>query len=249
MRILLPFLFIFSVAKGQETQLFYLPDSVTIEFVKIPGGTFLMGSPFDETGRDKDEAPQHEVSIKEFWLGTYEVTQTQWLCVMGYNPSTFKQKIDHLSYPVETVSWSETQAFIDKLNQLGIGSFRLPTEEEWEYACRAGSQTAYYWGEYKNEWMLNQYAWMNSRSMATSHVVGKKPPNDWGLYDMSGNVWEWTSTAYHPYGEATQNDNLKVFRGGSWFDFGKSQRSANRHKHRIDEKFSTIGLRLVWEYE
>lgn len=240
------FYFSFTFAFAQETKTLFLPDSVAIQFSKIPSGEFLMGSPLEEANRDKDEAPQQKVTVESYWIGTFEVTQKQWLAVMGYNPSIFKQKVNHLDFPVETVTWLECQAFIEKLNQLGMGSFRLPTEEEWEYACRAGTTSAYYWGEYENEWKVTTMAWINSRSMATTNPVGTKPANPWGLYDMIGNVWEWTNTSYAKYGEQASNDSLKVFRGGSWFDFGNSQRSANRHKHRIDERYSTIGLRLVW---
>ncbi|MEM6377231.1 MAG: formylglycine-generating enzyme family protein [Bacteroidota bacterium] len=242
-------LFFYSAAYGQNRMVVYFPDSIPVELVKIPAGSFMMGSPNSEFGRDKDESPQLEAEVPDFWMGIYEITQAQWLSVMGYNPATFKQRVDHLSYPIETITWLEAQVFIRKLNQLNIGHFRLPTEAEWEYACRAGTQTAFYWGPYENEWSINKKAWINSRSMGTTHSVGIKDPNPWGLHDMTGNAWEWTSTTYHKYGEKAKNDSLKVFRGGSWFDFGKSQRSANRHKHRIDEKYSTIGLRLVWSNE
>ena len=143
---------------AQQKEMLYLPDSIPIEFVKIPAGHFMMGSPTSEPGRDKDESPQMETQVNTFWMGVCEVTQAQWLSVMGYNPAVFKQKVDHLSYPVETVSWLEAMVFIKKLNQLNIGNFRLPTEAEWEYACRAGTETAYYWGDYKNEWSLNKQA-------------------------------------------------------------------------------------------
>ena len=236
-------------AYSQTTQSLWLPDSVEIQFTEIASGAFLMGSPVDEEGRDKDESPQREIELGSFWMGTFEVTQAQWLSVMGYNPAVFKQKVNHLSFPVEMVSWQECMIFIQKLNKLGMGTFRLPTEEEWEYACRAGTETHYYWGDFKGEWHVSKQAWINSRSMGTTHPVGSKPPNPWGLYDMAGNVWEWTSTTYGKYDGTTENDSLKVFRGGSWFDFAKSQRSANRHKHRLDEKYSTIGLRLVWRDE
>lgn len=252
MRLLAFFLFtIFSFqCFAQEKKVIFLPDSIALSFTKIPAGTFMMGSPEQEEGRDKDESPMTQVHIeKAFYLGTFEVTQKQWLAIMHYNPSTFKNHINHLDCPIETVSWQECQIFIKKLNDLGIGTFRLPTEAEWEYACRAGTKTAYYWGDENKPWVVNKLAWINSRSMALTHTVGEKPPNPWGLFDMAGNVWEWTSTTYSNYESIPKNENLKVFRGGSWFDFEKSQRSANRHKHEMHEKFSTIGFRIVLEDE
>ena len=238
--------FFVSFGFAQETKTLFLPDSVAIMFKAVPAGEFIMGSLAGELHRDNDEAPRTKVYVPSFWMGIHEVTQKQWLAVMRYNPSVFTHKADHLEYPVESVTWLECEAFIEKLNQLGMGTFRLPSEEEWEYACRAGTDTAYYWGDYENERKITTKAWINSRSMATTNPVGKKPANPWGLYDMSGNVWEWTSTSYAKYGQEAKTDSLKVFRGGSWFDFGNSQRSANRHKHKINEKYTSIGLRLVW---
>ncbi len=226
-----------------------LPQSAEIHFSYMPAGEFLMGSPETEMGRDRDESPQIRHTVASFYLGTYEVTQRQWLAVMGYNPATFQQSVDHLDYPIESVSWHECQAFVEKLNTLGIGSFRMPTEIEWEYAARAGTTTPHYWGEQQEDWFVNKKAWINSRSLGMTHPVGTKEPNPWGLYDIAGNVWEWTSTSYGPYGEAPSDHSQKVFRGGSWYDFGKSQRSANRHRHGIDEKYPVIGLRLVWKNE
>ncbi len=246
---LLPWPLVAAVGGSPEKRSISLGEGVEISFVAVPAGTFLMGSPAAEKGRDPDESPQHEVQVAAFFIGVTEVTQAQWLAVMGYNPSTFQQTPTHLSHPVETVSWQECQAFIKKLNRLGKGTFRLPTEAEWEYACRAGTTTSYYWGEVDGDWEIYPRAWINSRSMATTHPVGTKPSNPWGLYDMAGSVWEWTSTAYHRYGEEPGNPDQMVFRGGSWFDFGKSQRSANRHRHGIEQKYTSIGLRLVWSDE
>ncbi len=235
-------------AWGQEDRVLYLPDSVALHVRFIPAGTFTMGSPEDEEGRDGDEGPRVERSIESgFYLGTYEVTQRQWLAVMHHNPAAFQQLPDHLNQPVERVSWAAAQRFLEKLNKLEIGTFRLPSEAEWEYACRAGTTSRFYWGA-EGDWTVHQHAWANSRSFATTHPVGEKPANPWGLYDMAGNVWEWTSTPYQPYGGPGGGpDSLKVFRGGSWFDFAPAHRCANRHKHGPAGKYSAIGLRLVWE--
>jgi formylglycine-generating enzyme required for sulfatase activity len=191
-----------------------------------------------------------------FYLGTYEVTQAQWAFVMGENPSVFQNLETSLRHPIEFVSWNECQNFISRLNSMGRGTFRLPTEAEWEYACRAGTQSPYYWGEQMAESGRSDYTWANSRSFAQTHPVGRKKPNPWGLYDMSGNVWEWCQDWYGPYLNREQMDpkgpdagTLKVFRGGSWYDFHESHRSANRHKHAPNERYAAIGLRLVLENE
>lgn len=248
----------------------YLPGDVPIYFRLIPKGIFLMGSEPEEVagpiGQDheRDESPTRWVTLSEdYYLGVFEITQAQWMSVMGENPAVFQQtenyqqeQEDHLLRPVESVSWNDSQLFIEKMNALGIGTFRLPTEAEWEYACRAGTTTRYYWGNDPRKYIINQYAWANSRSFASTHPAGMKKPNAWGLYDMSGNVWEWCSDGYAAYPQGPQTDpkgseesKRKVFRGGSWFDFPESHRCANRHKHGTDRGYTAIGLRLVMEVE
>ena len=228
-----------------------LPGGVEAQFVWIPPGTYLRGSPADEPDRDADEGPQHEVTLtRGYYLGREEVTQRQWLAVMGANPSVFRQPAageDPLDRPVESVSWEDAMRFIDRLNALGLGRFRLPTEAEWEYAARAGTTTPHPWSS-----DAHRYAWANSRSFARTHPVGRKPPNPWGLHDMHGNVWEWCSDWYGPYpagpvvdptGPATGRE--RVFRGGSWYDFPSVLRSANRHRHAPDGRYTAVGLRLA----
>ncbi|MBD3375624.1 SUMF1/EgtB/PvdO family nonheme iron enzyme [candidate division KSB1 bacterium] len=226
-----------------------------LQFRQIPAGTFWMGSSKDEKNRDGDEGPLHKVTLSQpFYLCTHEMTQSLWTAIMGENPSTFRVLEGGGNYPVETVTWNECQEFISRLSSLVNGRFRLPTEAEWEYACRAGTQTPYYWDDSPGEWVINQYAWANSRSFAQPHPVGEKKPNAWGLYDMSGNVWEWCDDWFGPYladpvTDPTGPDSgrLKIFRGGSWYDLPESHRSANRHKHQTDKGYPAIGLRLVWE--
>ncbi|MEX0324036.1 MAG: formylglycine-generating enzyme family protein [Puniceicoccaceae bacterium] len=226
-----------------------------MDFVWIEPGSYSMGTPDSENSRGKDEGPQRKVILESgYYLGKYEVTQKQFETVMGYNPSTFQQQENHSDLPVETVSWLECQEFLRRLNLARNGLFRFPTEAEWEYACRAGTNTAFWWGNTTENWKAYDYAWVNSRSFAMTHSVGSKTPNAWGLHDMSGNVWEWCSDWYAPYSaDAVENPKgpshgyEKVFRGGSFYDFAVSARSGNRHRHEIDRGYPAIGLRVVWE--
>ena len=245
-------LFLFGITSGlaqdkPQIVTVAINDSVQIKFVCIPAGSYIMGSPQSESDRDGDEAPQQEVNIKQFFFGAHEITQRQWQAVMGENPSIFR---DYPDNPVEMVTWNDCQEFIKKLNRLGIGSFRLPSEAEWEYACRAGTSTRFYWGDDPQLKQIYDYAVFNPISNAHTSPVGQRKPNPWGLYDISGNVWEWCSDWRLPYDtELAQKKQPteKIFRGGSWFDLPKSLRSANRHGHKPDEAYATIGLRLVFE--
>jgi formylglycine-generating enzyme required for sulfatase activity len=196
-----------------------------IEFCPIPAGTFMMGQ----------ENERHQVTLtKDFYLGKYPVTQAQWQAIMGNNPSHFK---GDASCPVEHVSWDDCQAFIQKLNSpSGKRIYRLPTEAEWEYACRAGSSSTYCYGD--DESRLGEYAWYGSKSGNTTHGVGQKKPNAWGLYDMHGNVWEWcqdwhgdylSGSAIDPKGPSSGQD--RVLRGGSWVDSAKNTCAANRNRY------------------
>ena len=200
-----------------------LAPGVKLEMVLIPAGEFLMGSPAWDNNARADEKPQHRVRItKPFCLGKYKVTQEQWAAVMGSNPSHFNGPKN----PVEQVSWDDCQAFLGKLNETTAGQgdkFALPTETQWEYACRAGSTTRYYFGE--EEGQLGEYAWYDKNSGGQTHRVGEKKPNAWGLYDMHGNVWEWCADWYGDdyYGKSPPDDptgpsegSYRVLRGGSW---------------------------------
>ena len=240
---------------GPGERVVSVADGVEMRFVRIAPGTFARGSTPTEPGRDRDEGPVHEVMLtRAFFLGVHEVTQAQWTAVMGSNPAVFRRGPEAPRRPVESVSWEDCQRFIARLNARGVGRFRLPTEAEWEYAARAGSTTRFPWGDDPKEFVTHVHAWANSRSYAITHPVGEKPPNAWGLHDLHGNVWEWCSDGYGPYPEGPQRDPVgppegreRVFRGGSWYDFPVSLRSANRHRHRPDGRYTAVGLRLVWE--
>ena len=222
-----------------------------MEFVLIPGGSFMMGSPSYEKGRNKNEGPQHRVNIKPFYLQTTEVTQAQWKAVMEDNPSYFKG--DNL--PLETVSWNDCQEFIRKLNQRDPGKgYRLPSEAEWEYACRAGTTTKYYSGN--NESDLERVGWYSGNSGNKTHSVGHKQSNNWGLYDMHGNVWEWCEDWYHDsYNGAPTNGSAwnspsgqyRVWRGGSWGSYPFDCRSADRFRYYPDDRsIYFAGFRLAF---
>jgi formylglycine-generating enzyme required for sulfatase activity len=199
-----------------------LPNRVTLEMVNLPASEFLIGSP-----ESNYEKPQHQVKVNSFAIGKYPVTQAQYEAVMGINPSYFK---NNLQNPVEQVSYDDAIAFCQKLSQLTGKNYRLPTEAEWEYACRAGTTTDYYFGDNDNQ--LGDYAWYDGNSNNTTHPVGQKKPNAWGLYDMSGNVWEWCADT--------------CLRGGSWgFNPFYCLSAIRYHHHRHDYRNRNIGFRVV----
>jgi formylglycine-generating enzyme required for sulfatase activity len=209
-------------------------NSIGMEFVLIPAGTFIMGSPDSDPDAHDREKPPHQVTLsQDFYLGKYPVTQAQWEAVMGTNPSRFFKGADR---PVGQVSWDDVQAFMQKLNEReGVDHYRLPTEAEWEYACRAGSGTRYHFGD--DAARLSDYAWYRANSEGQTHPVGQKQPNAWGLYDMHGNVWEWVQDWYgaytanpvtNPIGPTSGADH--VIRGGCWSHPARHARSAFRSR-------------------
>ena len=204
-------------------------DGVKMECVLVQPGKFQMGSPASETGRSAEEK-QHEVTIsKGFYMGIYTVTQEQYEKVIGTNPSKFKGPKN----PVENVSWNDAQEFCKKLSAITGKSIRLPTEAEWEYGCRAGTTTAYCFGD--DPGGLGEYAW--NGTTRTTDPVGTKKPNAWGLYDMHRNVYEWCEDRYGDYPSAATIDpkgaekgNDRVMRGGCWVTSPVDCRSAHRLK-------------------
>lgn len=206
-------------------------NSIGMKFAWIPPGSFLMGSPPSEKGRFDKEGPQHKVTLtKGFWLGVYPVTQAQWQAVMTTNPSYFKGDDNR---PVEQVSWEDCQEYCRKLRAREGQTYRLPTEAEWEYACRAGTTTNFYFGDEEDR--LGDYAWFGGNLGGHTHPVGQKKANGWGLNDMHGNVFQWCQDSYGPYSSFDQVDtqrpsggSQRVIRGGSWASTPQFCRSAYR---------------------
>ena len=233
---------------GEERD-FDLANGATITMVWIPAGSFMMGRQDGEQDSYDSEDPRHEVNINYgFWMGKYEVTQAQWEAVTGSNPSGF----DGNDRPVEQVSWDAIhEDFLTRID----GDFRLPSESEWEYACRADTDTRFYWGDDDDPDydQIGDYAWYWDNSNEQTHDVGQKRPNTFGLYDMSGNVWEWCEDWYHNNYEGAPDDgsawddngSYRVLRGGSWNSNPRYCRSASRSRNSPNGRNYHDGLRLV----
>ncbi len=231
-------------------------NSHGMEFVLIPAGSFIMGSPSNEAGRDNHER-QHQVTLtKEFYIQTTELTQWQWKAVMGGNPSWFSDCGDDC--PVEKVSWDDVQEFIRRLNQKeGIDKYRLPTEAEWEYAARAGSTTAFANGGITelvcgHDSNLDAMGWYCGNSGKKTHPVAQNKPNAWGLFDMHGNVWEMCQDWFGKYPSGVVTDpkgpasgTYRVDRGGSWVSFARYGRSASRRGYTPYFRVNRLGFRLA----
>ena len=243
-----------------------ITNSVGMEFILIQPGSFIMGSPRDESYRDPDER-QYGVTIsKPYYIQATEVTQGQWEAVLGENPAYFKECGSDC--PVERVSYYDCLKLIRELNKKKEGTYRFPTEAEWEYACRASTATPFYWG---TEVECEKANFNNNTRRGTDRCaeyvenlgfkknstvpVASYPPNPWGLYDMAGNVWEWCEDFYkasYPGGPVTDptgpnSGKERVRRGGSWFKYGTYCRSANRTRSHPASRYRTTGVRLVFE--
>jgi formylglycine-generating enzyme required for sulfatase activity len=230
----------------------HLPPVIVLQnlvnnMVRVKGGTFTMGAT-SEQGSDaySDEKPTHQVIVSSFSIGKYEVTQEEWEAVMGSNPSYFKGA----KRPVENVSWNECQMFIRKLNSMTGKHFRLPTEAEWEYAARGGNKSIGY--KYAGSDNLDHVAWYDNNSGSMTHNVGQKSPNELGVYDMSGNVWEWCQDLKGSYNSNRQKNPTGpssgsglVGRGGSWISNARYCRVSYRFSKSYDYKFYSLGLRLA----
>jgi eukaryotic-like serine/threonine-protein kinase len=236
-----------------------LGTGVKLDLVAIPGGTFVMGSPDSEEGRDEGESPQHSVTIAPFYVGKFTVTQAQYQAITGDNPAQFKGE----NRPVENVTWEDAISFCQQLSDKTGNLYRLPSEAEWEYACRAGTTSPFYFGETIIAELAN-FASDNvyraaptgiNRSQTTD--VGSFPPNEFGLYDMHGNVREWCEDHRHDnYEGAPSNswawvdpepgvDDRRMVRGGSWNDVPQFCRSADRHCYFPNTLAHYVGFRVV----
>lgn len=235
---------------GKTTQeaVTYTVNGVSFKMVTVQSGTFTMGAT-PEQGDDVygNEKPPHQVTLSSYSIGQTEVTQELWLAVMGSNPSNI---VGDLHRPVETVSWEDCQTFITKLNQMTGKTFRLPTEAEWEYAARGGKKSQGY--TYAGSNNPSDVAWYVSNSDNTTHPVATKAPNELGIYDMSGNVWEWCQDWYAYYSSEAQTNptgpelgSTKSYRGGSWYYGYVTCRLSFRNHCGPEVKDFTIGLRLA----
>ena len=247
-------------AYGQQPEIKNI-TSLPVSMVYINGGTFLMGSPAGEQGRSTNEGPQHQVTVSSFYIGKYPVTQEQYQEVMKTNPSDFKGA----NLPVERVSWLDAIEYCNKLSlkegltpvytikgsnitwDRSANGYRLPTEAEWEYACRAGTETPFYSGA-----SVDEAGWHSGNSGRRTRPVGEKQPNPWGLYDMHGNILEWCWDFLGDYSKGEQTDPLgaasgstRVYRGGCWQFSAAQARSAYRFGNTPNLRINFVGFRLV----
>lgn len=222
-------------------------NGVTFEMVHVEEGTFTMGATAEQGDDAYDnEKPAHEVTLSNYVIGKFEVTQALWTAVMGNNPSRFKGE----NRPVECVSWNDCQAFVKKLNGLTGENFRLPTEAEWEYAARGGNKSKGY--KYSGSNDIDEVAWYDGNSGSLTHPVGTKKPNELGIYDMSGNVWEWCNDWYGVYTSTPANNPIepssggyRVIRGGSWYYNARFCRVSHRLGCYLIGWSYFVGFRLV----
>ena len=225
----------------------YTVNGVSFNMVQVDGGTFTMGATSEQESPYNDEKPAHQVTLSSYMIGETEVTQELWQAVMGSNPSYF----GGAKHPVEMVSWNDCQEFIKKLNQLTGGHFRLSTEAEWEFAARGGNRSKK--TQYAGSSNLGSVAWYVGNSGNTTHDVARKSPNELGLYDMSGNVWEWCQDWYGSYSSSAQTNptgpssgSNRVRRGGHWGEIPRACRVAERFYNAPSYRSLNLGLRLAF---
>jgi formylglycine-generating enzyme required for sulfatase activity len=224
-------------------------EGVKFKMVWVEGGTFMMGANANDTLADADEKPAHKVKVVDFYIGETEVTQELWKTVMGKNPAKIKGE----NYPVENVSYDNCIRFVEKLSKMTGRHFRLPTEAEWEYAARGGQKSKGYMYAGANDTTL--VAWQHTDSLSSHHMpVATKRPNELGLYDMSGNVWEWCDTPYAPYANDQGTwftryirSRFKVVRGSGYRGYARYARVSNRYAIAAWRNDHTVGLRLAMQ--
>ena len=254
--VLLVFALIAGAAHANPEMTANLPNGATMEFVWIEPGTFLMGRPDSDPWGEDPERPQHEVTISAgFWLGKYEITQGQWQAAMGTTPwQGWRAAHADPDHPAVAITWEDVQALAQRLSTAaGEEVYRLPTEAEWEYACRAGTTTRWSFGDDRS--FLYAYGWYYWKYLDVrqpyAQPVGELLPNPWGLYDMHGNVWEYVQDWYAPYAGEPQVDprgpatgSQRIFRGGAFTFFAEKTRSAYRGGH-YPERRADLGARLL----
>ncbi len=239
--------YVHSVRVNPNGNRIYTINGVVFEMVAVRGGTFTMGSVSEkEADAFDDERPSHSVTLKDYYIGKFEVTQELWLTVMDTNQSYFKG--DKL--PMESVSWYEAQEFIQKLNKITGENFRLPTEAEWEYAAKGGNKSRGF--KFSGANMIEAIGWYTANSGKKTHPVGKKAPNELGIYDMSGNVWEWCSDYFGDYTEERQinptgpeTGRTRVARGGGWLISSRACRVTMRCSYNPVRSYNDSGFRLA----
>jgi formylglycine-generating enzyme required for sulfatase activity len=235
-----------------------IANSIGMKLKLVPSGTFMMGSATKQAGSGDDERQVKVTLSKPFYLGVYEVTQDEYTKVMGENSSFFQKEvignIDSRRLPVEQVSWEEAVEFCKRLSEMEAEKksqrvYRLPTEAEWEYACRAGTETAFHFGEREDR--LSEFAWFASNAQRMTHAVGAKKPNAWGFFDMTGNAWEWCQDRYgeYPVGSVTdptgtKESEFRVLRGGSWYHDATFCRSSSRYRAVASDRHN-FGFRVA----
>ena len=232
---------------SQLKDLLFNVNGVHFKMVHVEGGTFMMGATEQDDEAWGDEKPQHKVMLDDYYIAETQVTQALWQAVMGNNPSNWKG--DNL--PVETISWNDCQEFIKKLNQLTGRTFALPTEAQWEFAARGGNLSKDY--KYAGSDNLDEVAWFEDNSNSQTHTVAQKKPNELGIFDMSGNVWEWcndwfginyyqSSPQHNPQGPTL--GFIRVLRGGGWDDEAWRCRVSNRSNFLPGDRYDDFGMRL-----
>ncbi|MFN6143058.1 MAG: formylglycine-generating enzyme family protein [Pseudanabaena sp.] len=226
-------------------------NGIYLEMVRVPSGKFMLGAPPNEVGKRDQKSPLVDVRVAAFYIAKFAVTQEQWVMMMGNNPAHFRES---LQAPMENISWIEAQDFCRRLTARSpyAYAYRLPSEAEWEYACRAGTNTAYHFGDSPAQ--LADYAWFVDNSNKRSQPIGQKVPNPWGLYEMHGGVWEWCEDAWHDNFQGAPadgsawiegNSGRRVRKGGSWSNEAKLCRSASRDWHWQGDRYNDIGFRVV----